>query len=255
MQKNSRTSSAAKDMKKPAEENKIYVTGDTHRMQEIERFYHSPYVFRTNLTKSDYVIILGDFGVIWHDPDLFGHDKDILKVYERFPWTTLFIDGNHENHPKLNSYPEEIWNGGKIHLITDHVIHLMRGQVFTIYNTRIFTMGGATSTDKMYRQEGKTWWKEETPSKEETEEAIRQLESNDFRVDYILTHDAGTDTIANMGVAKYLLDENDPVQSFLNTLDTTLPIQYKHWYFGHHHIDQRIDTKHTAVFRETIRIK
>lgn len=29
------------------------------------------------------------------------------------PFTTLFVDGNHENFDLLNAYPVENWHGGK----------------------------------------------------------------------------------------------------------------------------------------------
>lgn len=36
------------------------------------------------------------------------------------------------NFELLNSYPVEIWNSGKVHKISDSVLHLMLGQVFLI---------------------------------------------------------------------------------------------------------------------------
>ena len=41
----------------------------------------------------------------------------------------------------------EEWNGGKIHRIRSHVLHLMRGQIFELEGYRFFTMGGARSHD------------------------------------------------------------------------------------------------------------
>lgn len=46
-------------------------------------------------------------------------------------------------------------------------MHLMRGQVYDIDGYRIFTMGGAASTDCLYWKEGVNWWQEEMPSEEE----------------------------------------------------------------------------------------
>lgn len=39
-------------------------------------------------------------------------------------------------------HPIEQWNGGKVHLINDSVIHLMRGQIYTIDKLKFFTIGG-----------------------------------------------------------------------------------------------------------------
>ena len=89
--------------------------------------------------------------------------------------TTLFIDGNHENFEQLNSYAVEQWNGGKVHIIEDNMIHLMRGQIFTIDGLKFFTFGGAYSIDKMSRAEGISWFPEEIPSREEYEEGWANL--------------------------------------------------------------------------------
>jgi metallophosphoesterase superfamily enzyme len=64
------------------------------------------------MTKSDYVIIAGDFGVIWDN----SKEQDyFLKWLDNKKFTTLFIDGNHENFDLLNEYPITEWNGGKVH--------------------------------------------------------------------------------------------------------------------------------------------
>lgn len=49
---------------------------------------------------------------------------------------TLFVDGNHDCHPRLADYPVKEWNGGLVHEIRPHVLHLMRGQVFNINDFR-----------------------------------------------------------------------------------------------------------------------
>lgn len=51
-------------------------------------------------------------------------------------FTTLFVDGNHDCHPRLADYPVKEWNGGLVHEIRPHVLHLMRGQVFNINDFR-----------------------------------------------------------------------------------------------------------------------
>lgn len=61
--------------------------------------------------------------------------------------TTLFVDGNHENFALLNALPEKHWNGGRVHEVREHVLYLMRGQVFTFGGLTWFTMGGVASHD------------------------------------------------------------------------------------------------------------
>ena len=95
---------------------------------------------------------------------------------------------NHENHDALDAYPVEFWNGGKVHKISDSIIHLMRGQIFTIEGKKFFTMGGAESHDKIYRKEGISWWPREMPSNDEYEEGLANLDKVNNQVDYILSH-------------------------------------------------------------------
>jgi hypothetical protein len=66
---------------------------------------------------------------------------------EEKPFTTLFGSGNHENFDLLAEYPVEDWHGGKVQRIRPSVIHLMRGQVYSIQGKTFFTMGGASSHD------------------------------------------------------------------------------------------------------------
>ena len=115
----------------------IYVTGDCHgdfkRFTKKER-QRSKY----QLTSDDYVIVLGDFGLVWADDKEFQYNCDWLS---KLPFTLLFIDGNHDNFDLLKDYPLEFWNGGKVQRIRPNILHLTRGQVFTIDNNKFFTMG------------------------------------------------------------------------------------------------------------------
>ncbi len=116
----------------------IFVTGDTHGRTDFAKLLLFVREY-PNLTKNDYVIIAGDFGAVWEKETL----EEDLKPYRDLPFTVLFVDGNHENFDLLNSYPVEIWNGGKVHKIKSNIIHLMRGQVFEITGKTFFTFGGA----------------------------------------------------------------------------------------------------------------
>lgn len=75
------------------------------------------------------MIICGDHGGVWAGEQADRHHLDWL---ENKPFTTLFVDGNHENFDLLNAYPDQEWHGGRVHVVRPHVLHLMRGQVFDI---------------------------------------------------------------------------------------------------------------------------
>ena len=108
----------------------IYITGDCHG--NFERFNTDIFPEQLEMNKEDYVIICGDFGGIWDKSGDSKKEAMILNQLECKSYTTLFVDGNHENFDRLSDYPIDTWNGGKVHKIRPSVIHLMRGQIFEI---------------------------------------------------------------------------------------------------------------------------
>lgn len=222
----------------------MYICGDTHGMYDIDKLRHR-YFDSSGLTKNDYVLICGDFGGVW---DCGKHDKLIQEWFGNKPWTTLWVDGNHENHEALDTYPTAIWKGGEVHRISPSIIHLKRGQVYNIDGHKLFTMGGATSVDKALRKEGESWWSREMPSDYEYEEAVYNLKNNGNKVDFIVTH------CASSSVTKCICSsfDTDRLTDFLQRLEGE--VSFKHWYFGHYHIDRKIDNKHTALYDRVVRL-
>jgi len=228
----------------------FYITGDTHGMTDWEKINTSNFPEQKYMSEYyDFLIVVGDFGGIWDGAE---QDNYILKTYNKRNFTTLFIDGNHENHDLLDKYPVEEWNGGKVHKISDRVIHLMRGQVYNIFGTTFFTMGGAESTDKEYRKEGESWWAREMPSDKEYEEALRNLEKVNFEVDIVLTHCApegyigkNMSAVYNSDISRLLANNmagvvdrsGNRLTKFLDELITKHGLKFRHWYFGHYHRD------------------
>lgn len=224
---------------------RIFITGDTHCDYDWHKLNTTNFPEQKNLTKDDYVIITGDFGGVWGQDKT---DKYIIKTYEKRNFTTLFVDGNHENHDALDGYPVEEWHGGKIHRISNTVIHLMRGQVYEIGGKTFFTMGGAQSTDKIYRKEGISWWARELPSDEEYSEAISNLEKHDFKVNFIVTHCAPEDYAyyyTDMDISRKI----NKMTTFLSGLITEYDISFDGWYFGHYHEDIDFDNFHCLYQR------
>ena len=243
---------------------KIFLTGDTHGMTDIMKLYPHSFSEAENLTKNDYLIILGDAGIIWGGTEdslkhgykppagctmITKNDEELIQWYNKQNYTTLYIDGNHENHVCLNSYPVEEWNGGRVHRISDSIIHLMRGEVFNIDGRKIFTFGGADSIDKAIRIENIDWWKEELPSEEEIDYAIENINKHMGQFDYVLTHCCGFDTQQKLGNTQEI---PDILNVFLEFIDSR--ITYKEWYFGHFHRDKWVDTKHRCVYYDIVEI-
>ena len=92
----------------------IFVTGDTHGEIDISKLNTKNFPIQRELTKDDYVIVTGDFGLVWDGSKADRHWQQWLNEK---PFTTLFVDGNHENHELLQQYPVTEWNGGKVHQI------------------------------------------------------------------------------------------------------------------------------------------
>lgn len=222
----------------------LYITGDTHG--NFERILKWTKDTKPNKDK-DFLFILGDFGYIW-DNKRTSFEKDNLEFISCLPFTTLFIDGNHENHERLNSMRVVNFSGGKAHKVYDSIYHLMRGQVYEIAGKRIFTFGGASSIDKHLRTEGISWWKEEEFNYCEANTAYENLNNVGWEVDYVLTHSAP------FSIRDKLFEGNKP-SSTERMLEAMLRnIKFKRWYFGHYHIDKKMDN-FTALYENIERMK
>lgn len=232
----------------------IYVTGDTHGNIDTSKLNNYNFKDYETMTKNDYIMVAGDFGFVWSGGK---EEQQWLKWFENKNFTTLFVDGNHENFDLLDEYPVEIWNGGKIHRINDSVIHLMRGQVFELQGHKFFTFGGGFSIDKSFRKEGISWWKQEMPTADEYAEGLINLTKHDNKVDFIITHTCDMATKRFLGM-KMLPEEEDGIGGelelnyYLESINKN--VKFMHWYFGHFHMDNFIDDKQTAIYDQIIRI-
>ena len=207
---------------------RIFITGDTHRqMIPFIRFNTS---YGDDLSKEDYLIVTGDFGFVF---SLNQHEEYCLDMLDSFPWTTLFINGNHDNVVALNQMPTEEWNGGLVHKVRDSVIHLMTGEVYDIEGKTFFCFGGARSVDAAYRTPYKDWWPEEIPTIKEYDRAQSNLEDRDFKVDYIITHAMPDVFTKELYGSKYR--GGDKTAYMLD--DFLLQCMFKKWYCGHYHLD------------------
>ena len=233
----------------------VYITGDTHG--DFSRFKAKQLSANNlNLTKEDSVIICGDFGGIWfpQGSELRASDEGKLDWLAAQPWTTYFIDGNHENFEELSKYPiEERADGGKVqHIRRNKVIHLMRGQVYIIENNVIFTMGGAMSHDKALRAEGFDWWKQEEPKCSEFSEALDNIAKANYKVDYVITHCSSTSDAKKILNNLWREEEDRSINKFFEFLQKE--IYFKQWYFGHYHYDKNLNNRHTCLYKNIIPI-
>lgn len=250
---------------------KVYITGDIHG--DLWRLDEKNFPEQKSLTKDDILIILGDFGVIWWNKDIIGEraavleeEKEKLDWLNDRPFTTCFIDGNHENHDRLDTeFPVTEFHGGKVHQIRSNVYHLMRGEIFDFDGYKFFCFGGAASHDikdgvlrlenynslkdlyadyqygsakgLLYRIDKLSWWDREMPSRAEMDNGLKNLKKNDNKIDFVLTHSLPTSVLPLLGIK----DGKDSLTTYFQ--DEVLPIiqpRNDHqiiWYSGHYHLD------------------
>ena len=227
----------------------LYVTGDTHGDLDFQKILDWTEATKLNKDK-DYLVILGDFGYVWENKRD-NYEKEKLDFISRLPFTTLFIDGNHENHGRLNAMRVVNFMGGKAHKVYGSIYHLMRGQVYEIAGKRIFTFGGASSIDKHLRTDGVSWWKEEEFNYHEANTAYDNLNKINWEVDYVLTHSAP------LSIRDKLFEGNNLYKPSATErmLEAILRnIKFKRWYFGHYHIDKNMNN-FKAMYENIERMK
>lgn len=253
----------------------IWITGDIHGNPErlgTHSFYEQK-EFSGNKDEN-VVIIAGDFGLVWEREEESVSERYWLKWLESKAFTTVFVDGNHENHQRLATYPVKEWNGGLVHEIRPHVLHLIRGEVYNIENKKFFTFGGASSHDisdgildykddnwrdkakaldkqgkYMYRIKGLSWWEEELPNEEEMGNGIKNLEKNNYEVDYVITHSPPASIVALLGSGLY---EQDILTKYLEEIRTKL--NYNGWFMGHFHLNKVMNDKDIILYEQIVRI-
>jgi len=218
----------------------IYVTGDVHGELGIRKFNQQNLGKFLNNKNDNYIIVAGDFGLVFSTDPNNKVEKYWLDWLEKKPFKVLFVDGNHENFDRLYSNEfrqERNWKGGSVSFIRDNVIWLHRGQVFDIDGYKIFTMGGATSIDKACRKPGISWWPQENISDKDLKIAQINLQKHDYKVDAVITH------AAPLYYAQAIFPEESYHALDINEMhleDIRLNIKYRHWFCGHYHIEDYV---------------
>lgn len=83
----------------------IYITRDTHA--NFSTFLIDKFPIQNEMTKDDYIIKCGSFGGIWSFEEESSYEKEMIDGLDSKNFTTLFVDGNHENYTRLYNYPVE----------------------------------------------------------------------------------------------------------------------------------------------------
>lgn len=219
----------------------IFLTGDLHGHMDFGKLIRfSKSKDGKALNKQDFLIILGDFGLIFN---CFKPSNSELKYLEwldkEAPWTTLFLDGNHENFDRLDNYglyPLKDFYGGQVSKINNSVFHLLRGQSYLINDILFLVMGGADSIDKHLRTPHYNWWIQEQITHPQITKAINDYKNVKF--DFILTHCAPISYVDRLYLSNLLPPGPKNVNSSEKQLEKLEKhIHYKKWFCGHYHCE------------------
>lgn len=250
----------------------IYITGDCHA--EFRKFSTDNFPEQKEMTRDDFVIVCGDFG-IWHDTP---EEQYWLDWLSKKSFTLLFVDGNHENFDRLygGEFPIVEFCGGKAHRIRDNVFHLMRGYIFDLCGKKFFAFGGASSHDiddgildeddfddykefrntinkwyntgKMFRVNHISWWKQELPTEEEMQFGLKTLEENENKVDFIISHCCPQRVASLFSHGCYQADD---LTRYFNIIADT--VDFNRWFFGHYHNNQVVMSKFIMLYEQIVR--
>ena len=189
---------------------------------------------------------------MWRDPPS-DREEARLDWLEAQPWTTLFIDGNHENFDIIDALPVDEWHGGRVHHVREHIIHLMRGEIFTIEGVSFFCVGGGRSIDQRWRTPHVSWWEQEVPGEEERAYiAARAAELGS--VDYILTHVPPTGCYEEY--RSRWSGFWGPSDEWTDWLEEHIAnkLRFTQWFFGHLHFDLADERPYTLLFNKIYRL-
>lgn len=220
----------------------FFVTGDVHgdiKDFESRKFGH--------IKKGDFIVVCGDFGLIW---DGSNSERKTIQKLGRRKYGVLFVEGAHENFDLLSKYPVTDWNGGKVQVISGNLIHLMRGQIYTINGKKVFTFGGGESLDREMRTPHKTWWEEELSTMSEMQEGVQNLVASGWNVDYIFTHSAPSAFRRFLEGGEYDLDA---LNVYLECIREKC--KYEKWVFGNYHINRRLSIEQEVVFDGVLKLE
>lgn len=110
------------------------------------------------------IVHVGDLKVLWYDeypdyPEPGGFTAGLAHLLEELGLVFIFIDGNHDVHPKLRALPV---NQDGFGVISERLLYAPRGHRWALRGVRFGALGGAYSIDRYRGTEGRDWFLEET---------------------------------------------------------------------------------------------
>ena len=91
------------------------------------------------------------------------------------------------------------------------------------------------------------------PTYEEFDEGIANLRRYGNKVDYIITHSCGQRALMYPQLRiKAGIKTVYPESHLLSNFEDI--VEFKHWYFGHFHIDARLSDKYTVLLHDVVKL-
>ena len=227
----------------------IYITGDIHG--DIQTFKNI--IGKITCKLENTLIVLGDLGANYY---LNKTDKKFKNIISQYNINLFVIRGNHDANPANLNYMKEIKKYENIGYIEEeypNIFYAKNGEVYNIENNTFLVLGGAYSVDKWYRLEkGYKWFTDEQMTEEEKQNFWNK---NIIKVDTILSH---TCPYANRPIHLFLtqIDQSTVDNSMEKFLDEVkLKVEYKNWFFGHYHADEKVEENMYMLYNGIIHYK
>lgn len=181
-----------------------------------------------NTLQPDVYFHVGDFG-FWPQENEECWQPEYLPGLERFlaaqGKTLYFVDGNHEQHKWLATFPIDE-NG--LRPISEHIIHIPRGAALMVGSKKLVGFGGARSIDRSLRVLDESWFLEEMITQEDLDRALENVTA-----DILLTHERPFE--GNSGRTMDFLSKIDAEQQRRFVMTAAERLDVKLLVHGHHH--------------------
>lgn len=185
------------------------------------------------------IVQVGDFAYCWPGKKVMSDYFSKRSRQGNLSARWLTCGGNHEDWDEIDA----LWElQGKPDIVTlgPDVSHVRRAVTLDLGGVRHLFCGGANSTDREWRIEGQSWWKQEAPSREELLSFHDRLHED--KPEVVITHDAP--------VRVDLWRSGREHDSVARGLDGALGEGYPNlkWYFGHHHVLMNVSVGSTSFY-------
>lgn len=203
---------------------RILYLGDIHcRLNDLGSVTQS-----TDAKQDSVIVQVGDFGFGFPGNEMLKWlEKRARKDYKT-PIYTAF--GNHDNWDLAYQLWEDQGQPDLVELFPEsNCYYVHRSSLIEIFGISHLFLGGAESTDKHLRVEGRDWWSREEPNRDEFEKFFSIFDSE--KPNTIVTHDVP------LRVDLYRMRRNESfTPGMLEKVYSLSSHRPRRHYFGHHHM-------------------